>query len=61
MSSVNEGISTREGKEYEGVNITSKIALNKIFSKNVEFKKYIHVYVMQVLDYYLNPGQEHIA
>ena len=60
MSSVNEGVATREGKEYEeGLNSKVKLTLYKTFSKNVEFKRFLHgVIVMQEQDSCLSSGRE---
>ena len=40
MSSVDKGIATREGKDYEeGVNSEVKLTLHKT---NIDFKRYLH-------------------
>ena len=43
LSNVNECVSNRENKEYvEGLNSKVKLGLYKAFSKEVEFKRYLH-------------------
>ena len=43
LSNVNDCVSNRENKEYvEGLNSEIKLGLYKVFSKEVEFKRYLH-------------------
>ena len=54
LACVEECISERESRRFEdGLNTKVKLDIYKRIGKSVEFKKYLHGYVMLEVDFYL--------